>query len=469
MRALFASFVGCLVFCAPAFANDAGTAVDEQTAIEPESAPLPLEHRPEVGLRVEPREGLMVGDPIRVTITVRLPEGDDVAIPRQSFAPFELHHQEHHDRPVEGGRREYVFEVTLLALEPGQLELPALRLRVVTADGSVGSVSTEPQTISIGSLLANEPDAELRPPTAPLPVMQDDYTLAWILATIGGILLTALLTWLVARWWNRRPKKAAPPPPPKPAWETALAKLTSLKQRRGRLLEDGKHVELVDAVSDALREYFGARYDFNGLESTTDEVLARLRNVGLGAGMQNEITVLLGECDLVKFAKALPNEEQCERMIEGAIGIVRGTMPGRPNPDPGVRAPSSVKEKVEPQVAGAPITLPLALSSADAIDAVVSATVFGVAEARAADRDFNGTIVVTLGVSLPDDEDSRRALRDVHAQLNRSLSERKTASGAPLRVIIEHLHESALEAAQQDREPRKTTYGAAASAKEDRA
>jgi hypothetical protein len=495
MRAFFATFALCFVLVAHASADDAGVGLDEQAAIDTESAPLPLGHRPSVELRIEPREGLMTGDPIRVTIAVRLPEGDDVAIPRQSFEPFELHRQEHHDRPIEGGLREYVFEVMLLALEPGEHELPALQLRVVTADGTVGSVHTEPQTITVGSLLANEPDAELRPPTAPLPVMQDDYTLAWILASIVGILLTALITWLIARWWNRRPKKVAPPPPPKPAWEIALAKLTSLRQRQGRLLEDGKHVELVDAVSDALREYFGARYDFNGLESTTDEVLSRLRNVGLGAGLQNEITVLLGECDLVKFAKALPSDEQCVRMIEGAVGIVRGTMPGRPNAAPSApraqpiavqpakieeppkapetlvsapietieSSPKSESMANEPvhsiEEKGSPITLPLALSSVEAVDAVVSAAVLGIAEARVHDPDFNGTIVVTLGVSLPEDEGSRGALRDVHAKLNRALDGRKTASGAQLRVMIEHLHESAREAAEHGREPRKTTYG----------
>src|SRR5690606_33612081 len=105
----------------------------------------------------EPRDGLVTGDLVHVVLTVRLPEGDDVAVPRQPFGPFELHAQRHSDRPIDGGRREYAFEIDLLALEPGEHELPALRLRVVTQDGTVGTVRTEPQRVVVGSLIANEP------------------------------------------------------------------------------------------------------------------------------------------------------------------------------------------------------------------------------------------------------------------------------------------------------------------------
>jgi hypothetical protein len=83
----------------------------------------------------------------------------------------------------------------------------------------------------------------------------------------------------------------------------------------------------VDGASDVLREYLGHRFGFNGLESTTDEVVARLRNERLGAISHNEITALLGDADLVKFAKAEPDEAQCDRMIEGAERIVLGTVP----------------------------------------------------------------------------------------------------------------------------------------------
>jgi hypothetical protein len=108
--------------------------------------------------------------------------------------------------------------------------------------------------------------------------------------------------------------------------------------------------------------------------------------------------------------------------------------------------------------AGAPIVLPLVVASPDAIDAVVSAAVLGTAEARSADPGFDGTIVVSLGAALPDEYAARQALRAVLAKLTAALEDRRTERGAPLRVVIEHFHESPRAAAEAGRAPHKTVY-----------
>jgi hypothetical protein len=458
---------------------------DEQPAIEaPDEAPPPEGHVPEVTLSIEPREGLVTGDLVHVLITVRLPEGDDVAVPRQELGPFELHDQRHRDAPIDGGLREFRFEIDLLALEPGEHELPALRLRVVTAEGAVGTVRTEPQRITIGSLIANEPDAQPRPPTQPVVVMEDDYTLAWIAGILGGMALTALLTWLVARWWSRRPKKQAPPPPARPAWETALAKLEAMRKRSARMIEEGQQVALIDGVSDALREYLGARFGFNGLESTSDEVVARMRSARLQGATLAEITTLLGECDLVKFAKAMPTPEQCAETIAGAVKIVRSTIPkaapaitpparpsgaaasgaGRASAPSTPSTPATPATRATPATAsgggasqreGGGTTLPLILDSASAIDAVVSAAVMGKVGEKSSDPGWDGRIVVMLAPSLPDEYDARQGLRSVHEKLRRALGDTRTASGRPIELTIEHYHESIREKGPL---ARKTVY-----------
>jgi hypothetical protein len=314
---------------------DAGTPADEQPT-DPSEVELPEGHVPVVALTLEPIDDVMTGDLVTATITVTLPEGDDVAVPHQTLGDLETHDQRHSDRP-EGEHRVFTFELDFLMLEPGDHELPPIRLRVVTADGVVGSVHTESRMIHVGSLVANEPDAQPRPPTTPVVVMQDDYTLAWVLGILGIIAATALITWFVARWWRRQPKPVPPPPPPRPAWEVATEKIEALRKRLPASIADGKQVEIVDGVSDALREYFGNRFDFNGLESTSDEVIARLRNQRLGPVALEEVIALLGDADLVKFAKAVPDADNCEKMIEGSLRMVRGTMS---IPQPAIAAPA---------------------------------------------------------------------------------------------------------------------------------
>lgn len=305
---------------------DAGRPLSENDDVPTEDE-LPEDLRPEITYRIEPESGIMTGDLVHAILVVRLrSENDDVAIPRQEFGDLELHDQRHSDRRVDGGR-EFTFELDFLTLEPGEHEIAPITLRVVTESGVIGTVRTEARTITVGSLTANEPDAQPRPATAPVVVMEDDYTLAWVLGILAAMLLSAVGGWLLSRWWRGRPKAAPPPPPPRPPAEVALEKLRELRKKMRKAVELGKEGEIVDGASDALREYLGARYDFNGLESTTDEVVGRLRNARLGPISLNEIIALLGDADLVKFAKAPPDEAQCERMLEGAERIVKGTVP----------------------------------------------------------------------------------------------------------------------------------------------
>lgn len=335
---------------------DAGAAGTGATTApsEPELEPIPEEHRPRLDLSVDPRSGTMTGDLVTVTIRANVPEGDDVAVPRQSFAPFEVHQTNARVEEARGGRRTFVLTIKLLAFEPGDHTVGPIRLRIVTKDGVIGGAETRPIPIRVGSLLGNEPNAQPKPPTRPHQVFEKDYTLLWILGGLGAIALVALITLLLARWWMKRAKAAAPPPPPRPAWEVALEKLEALRREQKQMLADGRVVVWVDGVSDALREYLGHRYGFEGLESTTDEIVSRLRKTRLAGVTVPEIAAILADCDLVKFAKATLDEAQCDQVLAGAFRIVRTTMaqPAQP-PAPGPGAPPPA---ARPPAAAAPPT-----------------------------------------------------------------------------------------------------------------
>ena len=315
---------------------------------EPEPT-LPEDARPRLSLEVSPREGLLTGDVVRLTIRADARKDDDLAVPReQDFAPFDVLDRQAH---VEEGRDRavHVFELDLLALEPGDHILGPIRIRVVTADGQVGEVRTEPVEIHVGSVLGNEPNAEPKPATEPVQVWQDDYTLLWVLGALGLIVLTALLTLLLARWWRRRQREAAPPPPPRPAWEVALERLEELRRDREAAVAEGRVVEWVDRLSDTVREYLGHRYGFEGLESTTDEVLRELEGKKLIGIDRSEVAALLHDCDLVKFAKATFDAEQCNALLAAAFRIVRASAPQLGAPQP-LQPPAAA--------AGAPVQAP---------------------------------------------------------------------------------------------------------------
>ena len=107
-----------------------------------------------------------------------------------------------------------------------------------------------------------------------------------------------------------------------------MAKLRAARSDLTAAMAEGAQSRVVDAASDALREYFGRRFDFNGLESTSDEVIAHLRTQHLSGVTLPEIQTLLGDCDLVKFAKFQPSAEDCERILFESEKLVQRTMHG---------------------------------------------------------------------------------------------------------------------------------------------
>src|SRR6185295_5227365 len=125
-------------------------------------------------------------------------------------------------------------------------------------------------------------------------------------------------TWLVVRRLRGR-VIYRPGPPPRPAHEVAMEKLDRLGAYG--FLEDADNRPFYFSVSEVIREYLGARYGFDSLELTTDELVAQLKRaakneLGLTEG---EITGWLSACDLVKFAKISPTVAEARGALETAI------------------------------------------------------------------------------------------------------------------------------------------------------
>jgi hypothetical protein len=114
-------------------------------------------------------------------------------------------------------------------------------------------------------------------------------------------------------------------PPPRPPW-IALEKLAAIRAKGAP--PEGAHKEYYDAVSDVVREYLGAIGGFPALDLTTEELLAAVRQRPPPVVSMGEIAGFLGECDLVKFAKAPATADQTLALLDAAAGIVHRTRTG---------------------------------------------------------------------------------------------------------------------------------------------
>jgi hypothetical protein len=203
--------------------------------------------------------------------------------------------------------------------------VPPLPVSIARASGDVVVLCTAPHAVAIEDPIANTSNAMPRP-NPPGREQREEWTALKNALIIGGAALGlgALAAWLLGKWL-RRAKPLPPPPPPRPPWEVALEELFDV--RHAGLVAEGRLAEHFDRVSDTVRKYLGARYGFDGLESTTREALGMLRGVAPRIGPLDAIETFLRQADLVKFAKTVPTADEGELALVRAEHIVRETLP----------------------------------------------------------------------------------------------------------------------------------------------
>jgi hypothetical protein len=250
------------------------------------------------------------------------------------------------ERKESGERATTTLNLSFVPLpkKPGRalVVLPPFPISVARASGDVLVVCTKPHEVAIEDPIANVPSPKPKANPPPRP-QREVWTFLKNAVLIGGVALVvgALVAFLVTLWL-RRPRPVPPPPPARPPWETALEELYDL--RHAGLVAEGRFAEHFDRVSDIVRKYLGARFGFDGLESTTREALFVLRGMTPRIEPLDSIESFLRQADLVKFAKTVPTAEDCELALTRAERIIGETLP-----EPRVRAPAPP----EPEPGGA--------------------------------------------------------------------------------------------------------------------
>jgi hypothetical protein len=232
------------------------------------------------------------------------------------------------ERTEQGERATTRIQISVVPLpaKPGRhtLILPPLPIAVSRASGELLTVCTEAHTITVEDPIANLPNPSPRGNPAArrqLEIWTAAKHVAF--AALVALVVGALAALLISRWL-RRPKKLPPPPPPRPPWDVALEALHDI--RHAGLTREGRFAEVFDRVSDVLRHYLGDRYGYDGLESTTREALASLRQVTPSIDDLGGIETFMRDADLVKFARLTPSEGECLDLLARAEGIVTRTI-----------------------------------------------------------------------------------------------------------------------------------------------
>jgi len=276
-----------------------------------------------------------VGDPIELTVRLVVPAGAEI----KSFAPDDrlkaLNILDRRAEPavdLEDGRRAQILRYRIAAYDLDGIEVPALQATVVGEGGVETTLASPPLSISIASVLTAEDTepADIKKPVS-MPV-----------APLWPWLLLAALLLAAGAWWLRRRRRPAgdvaaalPAAPPPPAHLVAYAELERLLS--SGLLERGGEKEFYIELAEILKRYLEARFGIDTFERTSNEILAALRSAGVSIKVKASSAEFFVACDMVKFARHHPPEDETRATVERAYQIIDET---KQVPAPAIASPA---------------------------------------------------------------------------------------------------------------------------------
>jgi hypothetical protein len=201
--------------------------------------------------------------------------------------------------PRDSARSRWVVVANMVAWQPGLPDTLGARLRLTGADGREIALPVKLAFPTVRAVLpADSAQWRVRPPHDVWGPSRDALRTAVLVALIVlGLLLLALLAWLVVRAVRRRRARAIPAT----ARERALALLE--RARTSGFIEAGNWKAFYTLIAEALRGYIAVVEPRLSEDLTSLEVVEGMRAGGAPVERVETLEHLLRVSDLAKFAR----------------------------------------------------------------------------------------------------------------------------------------------------------------------
>lgn len=259
---------------------------------------------------------LTVGDRVAARVMARGGEGmlwGDLSVAVEPGGPWELA-----DGPRSvAGSSPPTWEVTLVAMEVGELPVPPVEVTVRPPAGEPRRVSpADLPTVTVASVLEEGDPGDPAPMRDP--VGARGFPWEWVLPGLAaGLPVAAVLgLYLMRRRRQTAGEAAAPALPPLEELEALVA---ALRTGVGRETED----VVCDRLAAGLRRFLERRTGEPAQEMTTSELRALARKRGWPEGVQRGVQAVMGVADGVRFGRRLVGEGSLRQAVEGALAAGR--------------------------------------------------------------------------------------------------------------------------------------------------
>lgn len=295
-----------------------------------------------------------VGDLLTLEIIAAYPRGYSVNLPiGVQLAPLHLVDVEEGEPEATGEGLRKTFTVHLQHFAPGPATVPGFALTYVDEAGAVQTVAVPPVAFTVDALLANEAEPQRKPEDPPISIDYPNELAETVAYSVLGTLALAFVAWLLLRRVLRR-RKPAVAIPVIPPHRLALDALEELE--RSSLLADGRVQDYYVQLTEIGKGYLERRFGVEALDRTTEEIRRELLRgqARISPLSPDEVIAFLHRCDLVKFARQLPDEGAAKDELAFVRDSVERTRPSETAKPEAAKAEAAASPDAAATAASAP-------------------------------------------------------------------------------------------------------------------
>ncbi len=272
---------------------------------------------------------IRIGEEIKYTVSVQTDSTDLVVFPEgQTFLPLEVIESYKVDTTYEQTKMRLIKKYGLTQFDSGAYTIPPQKIAINERMFMTDSIAIDVRDVAVDTtkqkMFEIKPAIEVdRPPF--------DFW-KWVPWIVGFLILAGIIGYILFRRKKIKEAKEQQLPP----YEEALVALKTLDD--STLLKENKSKEYYSLLTEIVKRYLDREVDETALESTSDELIARMQLLKDGGNFDFEkedikrLDAILKRADLVKFAKMQQAENQALADRAAVEDIINHTHEAIPEP-----------------------------------------------------------------------------------------------------------------------------------------